>query len=158
MRIRVLSLIVLLGVMLASCSLGAPSSPSSQTSIVITSAVVRLPGMAMPGMGTVEDSNLAGYLTIKNTGSTDDSLIGVQVDFAMAMLHQTSVDSNGVASMKEISAIPIPAGQTVELKPGSYHIMFMSPTQNLKTGESVELTLQFQKAGSIKVQANVTDQ
>ena len=158
MRIWVLSVTLLLGVMLVSCAPTPSSSPSSQSGIVITSAVVRLPGMAMPGMGMVEDSNLAGYLTIKNTGSTDDNLIGVQADFAMAMLHQTTVDSNGVASMKEVSAIPIPAGQTVELKPGSYHIMFMSPTQNLKTGESVEMTLQFQKAGSIKVQANVTDQ
>ena len=111
----------------------------------------------MPGMGTGEDSNLAGYLTIKNTGSMDDSLIGVQVDFAMGMLHQTTVDSSGVASMKEINAIPVPAGATVELKPGGYHMMFMRPTRELKAGESVELTLQFQKAGSIKVQANVTN-
>ncbi|HTP00891.1 MAG TPA: copper chaperone PCu(A)C [Anaerolineales bacterium] len=158
MRIHVLSLMTLLGILLASCTSTPSSSSPSQPGIEISSAVVRLAGMAMPGMGVGEDSNLAGYLTIKNTGSTDDSLIGVQVDFATAMLHQTTVDSSGVASMKEINAIPVPAGQTVELKPGSYHIMFMRPTRELKAGESVELILQFQNAGSIKVQANVTNQ
>jgi len=157
MQIRVLSLMALLGILLASCAPASSSSSPSQPGIEVSSAVVRMAGMAMPGMGTGEDSNMAGYLTIKNTGSTDDRLIGVQVDFAMAMLHQTSVDSSGVASMKEVNAIPIPAGQTMELKPGSYHIMFMSPTRALKAGESVELTLQFQNAGSIKVQANVTN-
>ena len=82
-------------------------------------------------MGT---SSLAGYLIIKNTGSTDDQLISASADFAgMVMLHKSVVDSNNVATMQQVQSIDIPAGQTVTLQPGGFHIMFM----NFKTTPQV---------------------
>ena len=146
-----LTLSLLLTVFLASCASTQPSKPS----IEVTSAEVRIPGMAMPGMN-MGDTSLAGFMTIKNNGSTDDSLVGAKVNFAMAMLHQTTMDANGVANMSEVEKIVVPAGQTVELKPGGYHVMFMNPSQELKVGDTVNVTLQFQKAGTIVVQAKVT--
>lgn len=150
MRTGKFVLVAFLFMFLASC---APAS--SQGGIVVTSAEVRLPGAAMPGMSMGNDANLAGYMVIKNTGSTDDSLIGAQADFAMAMLHETTIDANQVATMKEVSEIPVPAGQTVELKTGGYHIMFMNPTKELKVGDMVSITLKFKNAGTIMVQAKV---
>jgi len=73
----------------------------------------------------------------------------------MAMLHETTIDANQVATMKEVSEIPVPAGQTVELKTGGYHVMFMNPTKELKVGDMVSITLKFKNAGTIMVQAKV---
>lgn len=142
------ALFLLFAILLSSC---APAQ-SSTSSIEVTSAEVRISGMSMSGMS---DTSLAGFMTIKNNGSTDDSLVGVKVDFAMAMLHQTTMDANGVANMSEVKEITIPAGQTVELKSGGYHVMFMNPSKELKVGDTVDVTLQFQKAGTMVVQAKV---
>ena len=60
--------------------------------------------------------------------------------------------------MVEVPGIDIPAGQTVELKSGSYHIMLMNPMKELKVGDTVNLTLKFEKAGTIIVPANVVAQ
>ena len=104
-------------------------------------------------------SSLAGYLVIKNTGSTDDQLISASTDFAgMVMLHKSVVDSNNVATMQEVKSIDIPAGQTVTLQPGSFHIMFMNLKSIPQVGTKVTLILVFQKAGTITIQADATSE
>ena len=50
---------------------------------------------------------------------------------------------------------PVPANGTVELKPGGFHIMLMNLTEPLEAGDSVELELTFEKAGTVKVTAPV---
>jgi copper(I)-binding protein len=60
--------------------------------------------------------------------------------------------------MEMVGAIKIPAGQTVELKPGDLHIMFTDLSHELKPGILVTLVLQFKKAGFINVQAQVINQ
>jgi copper(I)-binding protein len=130
---------------------------TSAREITVDQAVVRLPGGVMPPMNA--NSSLIGYVRIKNSGTNDDSLVGVQGSFARtAMLDKSSVDSNGVARMEMVRAIDIPAGQTVELKPGDVHIMFTDLSHELKTGIVVTLVLQFEKAGFMNVQAQVTNQ
>lgn len=141
---------------LAACSPAASSSVSN-SSILIDQAVVPLPGGVMPEMNA--NSSLAGYMRIKNSNSTDDNLTSVQANFAgMSMLHKTSIDSNGVAKMEMVMSIKVPAGQTVELKPGDFHIMFTDLKNNLKVGDTVTLILQFDKAGAVTVQAQVVNQ
>jgi copper(I)-binding protein len=93
-----------------------------------------------------------GYLKLTNNGSADDRLIGIVCDRAMSSeVHQMSV-SNGVMTMRPVSGgLAIPAGQTVELKPGGYHIMFKDVAQPFKEGEMIKATLTFEKAGSVDV-------
>jgi periplasmic copper chaperone A len=142
--------------LLASC-IPTPASQPSQSAIEVSAAQVRLPGGQMPGMNS--DNSLAGYMVIKNTGSVNDELVGAQVEFAnMSMLHETVIDSNNVASMKMVESIPVPAGQTVELKTGGFHIMFTGVKGDLKVGDTVKISLQFKSAGKIFVNAKVTDQ
>ena len=149
-------------VFLSACSSSTSSVPvgppvGSQGGIEIYQPSVRLPGDGMAGMASAT-GQLAGYMLIKNTGTTPDSLVGVQADFTdMTMLHMSSVDSNNVSSMIVVNAIDIPAGQTVELKPGGYHIMFVGLKRDLKVGDSVTLILQFKNAGAISIPAQVTD-
>jgi len=98
----------------------------------------------------------AGYLTITNTGATEETLTAATMDGAgHTMLHQTQLD-NGVAKMVHLgSGIAIPAGATVKLEPGSYHIMAMQLTQGYTAGQSVSGTLTFKNAGTVPVSFKV---
>jgi periplasmic copper chaperone A len=57
--------------------------------------------------------------------------------------------------MQPVSSIKVPAGGSVQLKPGSYHIMLIGLTHPLAAGQSFPVTLKFQDAGTVKVQAHV---
>ena len=61
-------------------------------------------------------------------------------------------------TMVQVDKVEIPAGGTVEFKPGGYHIMFMDLVSTPATGSTVDLTLVFAKAGSITVKAEVRAQ
>jgi hypothetical protein len=63
----------------------------------------------------------------------------------------------GTMGMRPIDRLEIPAGGTVELKPGSYHIMLIGLNQELKPGDKIEITLTFEKAGEVKVTAEVRE-
>lgn len=67
----------------------------------------------------------AGFRSITNSGTTVDHLIGIDADFAgAALLHTTGYSADGVARMKHIPALKIPAGQTVTLTPAALHVKF----------------------------------
>ena len=65
-----------------------------------------------------------GYMTITNTGSAPDRLIGGAADIAARFeVHEMSMD-NGVMKMRELAnGLEIKPGEKVELKPGSYHCL-----------------------------------
>jgi len=99
-------------------------------------------GMARPG---------AFYVTIRNTGATDDTLTAITTPVSdKPMLHETVV-KDGVASMPHAMAIPVPAGSTMALEPGGYHGMLMGLTKVLKEGEIYPVTLTFREAGDVTV-------
>ena len=62
-------------------------------------------------------------------------------------------------NVMKMSALPqgleLPAGQTVELKPGGYHIMIMNVAHPLKVGEAVDFVFTFEHAGKVNVTAKV---
>ena len=60
-------------------------------------------------------------------------------------LHEMKMDGD-VMKMRAVPVLPLPAGQTVELKPGGYHVMLMDLKMPLVQGTSVPLTLVFQDA------------
>ena len=96
-----------------------------------------------------------GFLEITNTGDTDDTLVGIVADFPSTQLHTTEFN-DGIASMKHVDGISIPAGQTVTLEPGGYHIMFMGLKGDpFEIGETIPATLVFEHAGDIDVSFDV---
>ena len=97
-----------------------------------------------------------GYLKITNTGSTPDRLTGGSADVARKFeVHQMSMDG-GVMKMRELTGgLEIPPGATVELKPGSYHIMMMNLSRPLAKGDKVKGSLTFEKAGKVDVEFTV---
>ena len=71
-----------------------------------------------------------------------------------AELHNHIME-NGIARMRRVDAIDVPAGNSVTLKPGGYHLMLTDLKAPLKEGDLVKLTLVFEKAGEIEVEATV---
>lgn len=97
-----------------------------------------------------------GYLTVVNSGDTADKLIGGEVPFAARVeVHEMAV-KDGVMSMQEVAGgLAIPAGESVSLTPGGYHLMIMGLDGAPKAGETVPLTLRFEKAGAVELMMQV---
>lgn len=98
----------------------------------------------------------AGFLTIKNTGSTPDRLVTAKCPTAgMVQIHEMKMDGN-IMRMRELEhGLEIPPGATVSLAPGGFHLMMMQLKEPLKQGTRVPCTLTFDKAGSIDVELAV---
>jgi copper(I)-binding protein len=97
----------------------------------------------------------AVYMTLTNNSSKVDHLLSVSTDASeTAQLHE-SVEKDGVATMKPVEALEIPAGGTVEFKPGGTHIMLTGLKAPLKIGGMIMLELKFEQAGTVEVMARV---
>ncbi len=107
---------------------------------------------------TVEGQAAGGGFLKITGGATGDRLLGASSGVSKSTeLHTMDMDGN-VMRMRPIEAIDIPAGGTVELKPGGKHVMFMGLAQPLKVGTTFALTLRFEKAGEVKVEVQVAVQ
>jgi len=97
-----------------------------------------------------------GYLTITNTGTAPDRLIGGATDVSKGFeIHEMSMDK-GVMKMRLMAGgLEIKPGETVTFKPSGYHLMFTGLKSQLTKGGHVDATLKFEKAGDVKVQFDV---
>lgn len=111
-----------------------------------------------------EAKTSAAYMTISSKDGDVLKKVAVPAGVAgMAQLHETttsggSMDSmddatGGMKGMKEVGQIDIPAGGSVQLKPGGYHIMLMDLAGPIAAGDTVPVTLTFEKAGQVTVDA-----
>ena len=93
-----------------------------------------------------------GYLTITNGGAAADKLVGAESPAAGKVEIHTMSVVNDVMTMRPVEdGLEIPAGATVELKPGGFHVMFMQVSEPFKEGATVPVTLVFEKAGRVEV-------
>jgi periplasmic copper chaperone A len=97
-----------------------------------------------------------GYLTIENNGSAPDRLVGASADVAdKAQVHEMSM-KDGVMTMRPLDkGLTIEPGKTVKLAPGGYHLMLFGLKSPLKQGEKLPVTLEFEKAGKVKISLEV---
>lgn len=97
-----------------------------------------------------------GYLNIANKGAAADRLVGGSADVAGKFeIHEMSMN-NGVMTMRPLDkGLVIEPGKTVKLAPGGYHLMLMDLKGALKQGDKVPVTLEFEKAGKVKVSFDV---
>ena len=93
-----------------------------------------------------------GYMKITNTGTAADRLVGGESASAGRFeVHEMSMDG-GVMKMRQLpQGLVIKPGETVEFKPGGYHVMFLDLSKPFTQGEAVKATLQFEKAGKVDV-------
>jgi periplasmic copper chaperone A len=94
-----------------------------------------------------------GYLRITNGGKEPDRLTGGSLTGSgRAEVHEMKTEA-GIMRMRPIDGgLVIAPGQTVELAPGGYHMMFMDLTVGLKQGDKIKGTLTFEKAGTVAVE------
>jgi copper(I)-binding protein len=97
-----------------------------------------------------------GYVKITNMGSEPDRLIGGSFEGSERLeIHEMSV-KDGVMTMRPVPAgLEIKPGQTLELKPGGYHLMFVNLKAPLKEGDKANGTLTFERAGEVKLYFSV---
>jgi copper(I)-binding protein len=97
----------------------------------------------------------AGYLTIANTGQAAETLLGVETTAAKsAGVHRTAVTGQ-VMSMRPAPALAIAPGQILTLAPGGDHIMLVGLNRALSQGETIPITLVFQRAGRVHIALSV---
>ena len=140
---RILSKLVFIAALIAAAP-AAFAQGSGSAKIDVEQPYARAtPAGAMSG---------AAYMTLANKTKTADRLTGASSDVAAKVqIHEMKV-VNGVMQMREVAGgLAIPAGGSVTLKPGSYHVMLMGLKKPLVAGQSFALTLTFAKAGNIPI-------
>jgi len=140
----------LLGLALLATPFTAPAGAQEVKAgdLVITQAWSR----ATPGGAKIA----GGYLTIENKGAAPDRLIGGSTEVSdKIQVHEMAVN-NGVMTMRPLDkGVTIDPGKTVKLAPGGYHLMLFDLKSPLKQGDKVPVTLDFEKAGKVKVSLDV---
>ncbi len=140
--------LVLVAALAASLALAARADEITAGGIKISSAWTRATPKGAP-VGV-------GYMTITNSGSTADRLVGGASDISNRFeIHEMSMD-NGVMRMRPVAqGLEIKPGETVKLEPGGNHVMFVGLRQPIAQGEHVKATLSFEKAGKVEVDFTV---
>ena len=88
----------------------------------------------------------AVYMTIDG-GAKDDDLVSASTARASMVHLHTVEESGGVAKMRPVEGVPVPAGKRVVLAPKGTHVMLMGLSKPLVAGDSFALTLKFATAG-----------
>ncbi len=97
-----------------------------------------------------------GYLTITNTGTTPDRLLGGSSQVSKRFELHEMKSENGIMKMRPLAnGIEIKPGQTVALSPGGEHFMLVGLSRPLKQGGEFKATLNFEKAGKVDVEFSI---
>jgi len=119
-------------------------SPLAAATLEVSEAWIR---EGPPGMGM-----LAGFMTLRNPGSADRFLEGADSPrFERVEMHETRIDDRGVASMRPVHRLRIPAGGTVRFAPGGLHLMLIGPEGEITAGETVPVRLHLDNGVCIQV-------
>lgn len=111
---------------------------------------------ARPTIGSSKSS--AAYMKIENSGDEPDRLVAAKTDAAgTVMLHESRMEGDVMKMVHLSNGIEVPAHGEAVLKPLGFHVMLMGLTQPLKVGESVPITLVFEKQGEVKVDAQISN-
>lgn len=93
-----------------------------------------------------------GYLTVANKGEHADRLVGGSSPSAGRVEIHTMEVVDDVMTMRPVEGgLEIPAGESVELKPGGLHLMFMDVGAPFAEGDTLSVTLEFEKAGQVEL-------
>lgn len=97
-----------------------------------------------------------GFLTIVNKGAEDDRLVSATAEIAKeTQIHEMAMQGDVMKMRRLADGLLIPAGQSVTLEPGGYHLMFMGLSGAFVEGETVPVVLTFEKAGTVTVDLHV---
>jgi copper(I)-binding protein len=93
-----------------------------------------------------------GYMVVRNAGSAPDRLVGASSPASVRVELHEHIREGDIMRMREVPAFEVPANGSFELKPGGAHLMFMEVRRPFKEGETLPVTLRFEKAGEISAE------
>lgn len=117
---------------------GAGGAHTSVNGVTVSRAVA----WGFPGSGSIT-------VGCRIASSGGDSLLAVASPVAAHTQLHNVVTSNGVSRMVPAAAVPLPAGSTVTLGTGGYHVMMDSLAREVAVGDSVSVTFTFSHAGAV---------
>ena len=152
----------------ASVEVADPWARTSAMSQTMGAAYMEITGGSEDDalVGASVPSDIAAEAQIHETvaassagGSEDemDGMDGMETTGSGGGETSGSMDDMGEMTMREVDSIEIPAGETVALEPGGYHVMLMDLAGPLEAGTTFELTLEFEQAGEQTVEVTVRD-
>ncbi|NGP75542.1 copper chaperone PCu(A)C [Balneolaceae bacterium YR4-1] len=132
--------ILLLGV---ACSSGETDQETTKVTLSGTIEVSQLTARPVS-----QGQNSAAYFTIINGLKSADTLTTMESQFFEgAELHESYTTEEGLSGMRPVGNIVIPSGDSLVLKPGSYHVMLMRAKRNFAAGDTLPLILNFSQSG-----------
>lgn len=136
--------------LLAAAALALGSSAAATKDYKVGALEIKNPWIPVTPKGAPV---AGGYLTIVNGGTAPDRLIGGSSPLASRFeIHRMTMDQ-GVMRMRPVTGgLEIKPGETVELKPGSLHAMFVGLKQPVEKGRAIKGTLVFEKAGPVEIE------
>jgi copper(I)-binding protein len=146
MTLRTLSILGLFALAACGPQGGAAPSDGDMPTVAVADALCR---------PTPKGRRMTGcYLILTATG--DDRLVSVSSPRASRVeIHESRIE-NGMMMMRELpDGLPLPAGRPVALTPGGDHLMLLGVAEPMAAGETVALTLTFEKAAPLGVHARV---
>lgn len=147
----------------------APSAPqANQPSASAPLAEAADPSASAEGLIAIDEpwaragakgKTAAAYMLITNVSGKPDRIAAVSSpDAAEAVIHETGIDSNGVASMKQVSHVDLDSGAPLIFEPGGLHVMLMGLTRSLKPGDRLTVVFRFQSSGTLHVTVPILDE
>ena len=143
-KTRIMLLAIVMTFVVVACSGGGESSVSVDDAWGRTS-----PSSA---------ANAAFYMVIEGSSEPDTLVSADAAACGLTELHISTV-TDGVMSMQHLpDGIDVPAGESVALEPGSFHVMCIDRQQDFVAGASIPLTLEFAGAGTVDVNVEIRDE
>lgn len=139
MRAKIFLLSVILGIVLSAC--GGQEMQISDA-------------WARPGLAA---NNSAVFFTIDNPTNDNEKLLGVSCDAAQKAEIHRSFLQNDVMKMERQEFVDIPPGSQVTFEPGGYHVMLIGLKADLSAGERVNLELEFEQSGDVRLSVEVQE-
>lgn len=164
MKYQIVLLVIAMALILSACASPTPTAPTPvPAKIQIGDLWVRpSSGSSGTNMGGSGGMNMAGptsaaYMVIRNTTSAADRLVKAQTDAAKTVEIHTTVKEGDVMKMQPVAGVDIPANGQAKLEPGGFHVMLIGVMRDLKPGDKIKLTLTFEKAGEVQLDAPVRE-
>jgi copper(I)-binding protein len=137
--------------LLAVAALLAPISALAHADVRAGDLTISNPWTRAAGV----NGNGGAFLAVRNAGAQPDRLISATTTAARRVELHTMIRDGDVMRMRPVNDIPVPAGQTVELRPGGLHVMLIGLNAAMQPGVDVPLTLRFERAGEVNLMLHV---
>jgi len=130
-----------------------PATPAFARDTIIEAGALRIvnPWTRAAGQGMQG----GGFFIIRNTGAEPDRLVSATSPAAGRLELHTHIRDGDVMRMRPVNDIAVPANGEAMLQPGGLHLMLIGLVRAMEVGQTVPVTLRFERAGEVTIQLAV---